>query len=111
MAARELWGLVCLIDAQELGIDLTNYGEVSAKELLRVARSIVKGQESWEPTNDPAAFDVVVMRLYDRAWVGHVGVMVDARTMIHTEARISVSVVPVDHFTVRDRIASYRRHV
>ena len=111
MAGLDCWGLVCLIYAQELGIDLPHYGEVSAKDLLRVARSIGKGQESWEPTNDPAAFDVVVMRLYDRAWVGHVGVMVDARTMIHTEARISVSVVPADHFTVRDRIASYRRHV
>ena len=109
MAGLDCWGLVRLIYAQELDIDLPDYGEVSAKDLLRVARSLDAGSERWLSVDDPVEFDLVAMRLYDRAWVGHVGVMLGARTMIHTEDRIAVSVVPVDHFTVRDRISSYRR--
>ena len=109
MAGLDCWGLVRLIYAQELDIDLPDYGEVSAKDLLRVARSLDDGSERWLSVDDPAEFDLVAMRFYDRAWVGHVGVMVDARTMIHTEDKTAVAVVPVSHFSVRCRIASYRR--
>lgn len=109
MAGLDCWGLVCLIYAQELDIELPDYGEVSAKDLLRVARSLDAGSERWRLVRIPTEFDLVAMRLYDRAWVGHVGVMVDARTMIHTEDKIAVAVVPVNHFSVRCRIASYRR--
>lgn len=109
MAGLDCWGLVRLIYAQERGIELPDYGEISVKDLLRVSRSIDRGQEAWEPTDKPRAFDVAVMRYYGRGLVGHVGVMVDARTMIHTEDKIAVAVVPVNHFSVRCRIASYRR--
>lgn len=109
MAGLDCWGLVRLIYAQERGIELPDYGEVSSTDLLRVARSLDAGSERWLPVEVPEAFDLVAMRLYDRAWIGHVGVMVDARTMIHTEDKIAVAVVPVNHFSVRCRIASYRR--
>jgi len=109
MEGLDCWGLVCLVYANELDIALPSYGEVSAADLIRVARSIGAGQEGWQVAEKPRAFDVVAMRFYGRSWVGHVGIMVDSKHMIHTERATAVACVPLDHFTVRDRIASIRR--
>ena len=105
----DCWGLVRLIYANELDVVLPSYGEISAADLIRVARSIGAGQEGWTPVDEPQAFDVVVMRFYGRSWTGHVGIMVDGKSMIHTEKATDVACVPVNHFTVRDRISSIRR--
>lgn len=105
----DCWGLIKIIYAEQLGIDLPDYGEISANDLLRVARAMKNGQERWEAVDKPQEFDLVALRLYDRGWVGHVGVMVDGKRMLHTESTIEASVVPLDHFTVRDRVAGFRR--
>ncbi len=105
----DCWGLVCLVYANELDVVLPSYGEVSAADLIRVARSIGAGQEGWQVVEKPQSFDVAVLRFYGRSWVGHVGIMVDSKRMIHTERATDVACVPLTHFTVRDRIASIRR--
>lgn len=106
----DCWGLVRLIYAEQAGLELPLYGEISARDLAAVARAIRTGQDAWFEPERPAALDAVTMRLTSRSWVGHVGVMVDARRLIHIEEKTAAAVVPVDHFTVRDRIAGYRRH-
>ena len=58
---------------------------------------------------EPREFDVVLLRLYNRRWIGHVGLMVDGRRMLHTERASAAVVVPLNHYTVRDRIAGFRR--
>ena len=105
----DCWGLVCLIYAEQLGVDLPSYGDVSARDLLAIARAIEGGREPWQPVDKPQAFDVVSMRFYNRSWVGHVGVMVDGTQMIHTEETIAAAIIPVSHYTVRDRISGYWR--
>ncbi len=106
----DCWGLVCLVYANELDVVLPSYGEVSAADLVRVARSLEAGKDGWQVVDKPRAFDVVAMRFYSgRATVGHVGIMVDGKRMIHTERATAVACVPLTHFAVRDRIASIRR--
>lgn len=105
----DCWGLVRLIYAERLGVSLPSYGEISAAELIRIARAIDAGQEQWAPVEAPRAFDVVLLRLYDRAWTGHVGVAIDGTRMLHTERDIASAVVPMDHYTIKHRIAGFRR--
>jgi hypothetical protein len=57
----------------------------------------------------PRAFDLVTMRLYDRSWVRHVGVAVDARHVIHTEKNFDSVKVPLDHYTIKHRVAGFHR--
>lgn len=110
MAGLDCWGLVRLIYADQLGITLPSYGEISARDLLGVARAIEGGQEAWRVSELPDAFDVVAMRFYSRSWVGHVGVMVDSKKLIHVEKATAAVVVPLGHPSVRFRIAGFRRH-
>ena len=108
LAGFDCWGAIFLA-YRERGIELPDYGEISALDLRRVAREIEGGQEAWQPVGTPREFDVVLLRLYNRAWVGHVGLMVDDRRMLHTEKASSAVVVPLDHYTVRTRVAGFRR--
>lgn len=110
-AGLDCWGLIRLVYAEQLGIDLPHYGEVSARDLIRIARSMDADRERWEVASAPRPFDLVAMRFYGRGWVGHVGLIVDDRHMIHTEKATAVVCIPLTHFTVRDRIASIRRYM
>ena len=108
IAGFDCWGAIWLA-YRERGIKLPSYGEVSALDLRRVAREIEGGQEKWYRVEEPREFDVVLLRLYNRRWIGHVGLMVDGRRMLHTEKASAAVVVPLNHYTVRDRIAGFGR--
>ena len=108
------WSLVRRFHAAELGIDLPEFGEISPRDLVRVAREMVAGaaQECWTEPDCPATGDVVLMRSArgGRA-VCHVGVLIGAGQVLHAEEATGSVLVPVTHFTVRGRIAGYRRHI
>lgn len=110
--AWHCWGLVCLVYRDQLGIDLPDY-PIGAADHRAVHRAIAEGQDGarWEPVETPRAFDVAVMRNARTGRIGHVGVMVDRGQVLHVEAATASVVVPVGHFSVRDRIAGFRRHV
>ncbi len=108
LAGFDCWGAIWLA-YRERGIELPDYGEISALDLRRVAREIEGGQEAWQPVETPREFDVVLLRLYNRRWIGHVGLMVDGRRMLHTEKASAAVVVALDHYTVRNRVAGFRR--
>ncbi len=107
----DCWGLFRLVYAERLGVDLPTYGEISAKDLRAIAGAMVPSAERWKEVVVPRPLDGVLMRFYNRSWVGHCGVMVSGGRMLHTEPTISAAVVPLDHFSVRDRIAGFRRYV
>jgi cell wall-associated NlpC family hydrolase len=110
----DCWGLVRLVYSFELGIDLPTYGEIPARSLIAVARAVSAGKdgEDWRAVENglQTAFDVCVMRLSGRGATGHVGVMIDTRNVLHVEAACDAAIVPLDHFTIRERIACFRRH-
>ncbi|HRQ13091.1 MAG TPA: NlpC/P60 family protein [Promineifilum sp.] len=109
----DCWGLVRLIYKNELGIDLPSYAEISAEDLMRAARAIDAGKdgELWRgvPASDIVPFDVAVMRHYGRRTVGHVGIVTPERRILHVEISTDSVVVPMDHYTVRERLACFRR--
>lgn len=108
------WSLVRRFYADQFGVDLPEFGDIDPRDLVRVAREMKRGEEALclrEPAR-PVTGDVVIMRSGrgGRA-ICHVGVLVDCRRVLHAEEDTGSVLVPVDHYTIRGRIAGYRRHV
>lgn len=107
------WSLIARVYRDELGIALPLYGEIAARDLARVARTMGREQlgDGWQAVAMPRAFDVAIMRSgRGGPAIVHVGVMVDEARLLHVEEATAAVIVPVSHFTVRHRIAGYRRH-
>ena len=107
----DCWGLVRAIYADRLDVNLPSYGEISARDLARIARAMAVGKDDgWRQVGVPRALDVALMRSgRGGARVVHVGVMVDGRRLLHIEEAAAAAVVPVSHFSVAGRIVGYRR--
>jgi len=90
----DCYGLVRLVFAEQRGVELPEYeGYVSARERAEIAAMIegAAGSVDWRKIDRAEAFDVAVFRTGRLA--SHVGVMIDARRMLHVadgrEAEIS----------------------
>lgn len=109
----DCWGLVRLVYASELNIDLPSYGEISAEDLIKVARNIDAGKdgETWVDVaaEETREFDVCVMRFAGTKRVGHVGI-VTPHGILHVEKGVDAAIVSQKHHTIRERIACFRRH-
>lgn len=108
------WSLVVRVYADQLGISLPAYGEISAHDLRRVAVTMGREQlgEHWRAVQPPQAFDVAIMRSgRGGSLIKHVGVMVDEHRLLHVEEATASVIVPISNFTVRARIAGFRRYV
>ena len=106
------WSLVRRVYLDRLGVDLPAYGEISARDLGQIARTMaVQKDDGWRMVGRPRALDVVLMRS-GRGGVAvvHVGVMVDESRLMHVEAATAAVVVPVTHISVAGRIVGYRRY-
>jgi cell wall-associated NlpC family hydrolase len=109
-ADAHCWELVRRVYQDRMGVDLPSYGEVSARDLVKVARTMADGAagDGWLPVAIPQALDVALMRGRHHVW--HVGVMVDPANVLHTEIATGAVVVPVSHPMVRGRITGFRRY-
>ncbi|MCB5411323.1 C40 family peptidase [Pseudogemmobacter faecipullorum] len=109
--AYDCWGLLRRIYADQLGVDLPCYGEISAKDLARIAREMEAGKDrdGWQECG-PEPLAVVLMRSgRGGRRVVHVGAMVDPFKMIHVEDAAATAIVPINHFSVAGRICGFRR--
>jgi hypothetical protein len=90
---------------------LPAYGEISARDLMRVARAMDAAKDDgWAVPADRRALDVCLMRAPTGGRrVVHVGVLVDAARLLHVEAASAAVIVPLTHFSVAGRILGYRR--
>lgn len=107
------WSLIARVYRDRLGVDLPAYGEISARDLARVARRMGADSavEPWLPVSAPRALDVAIMRSGRGGnMICHVGVMVNASGLLHVEEATASVVVPINHYSVRSRIAGFRRY-
>lgn len=110
------WGLVRLVLLTERRIDLPAYGEISASDLLSASRTMGAQSiaEPWLPVVGPrSVFDVVLMRSRPDGhglMLGHVGIMVDGENLLHIEKHTDSVCVPIEHPSVRHRLAATFRH-
>jgi cell wall-associated NlpC family hydrolase len=108
------WSLVCRFYADQFGIELPEFGDIDPRDLAQVARAMHRAHESlvWREPRTPVTGDVVAMRSArgGRA-ICHVGILADCRRVLHAEEDTGSVLVPIDHFTIRSRIAGFRRYV
>ena len=114
----DCWGLVRLVYEEVARILLPTYGEISAYDIVRVAREFRLAtsnvSEIWrnvqaEPRRE---LDVVVMKSLDEPgtvpW--HCGVMVDPMRVLHTEPHTGSVAPAISHPTVASRVIGIYRH-
>lgn len=118
LAGCHCWGLIWLVYRNERGVDLPTYGEISASDLIAIAREIDAGKcDPWVPVvGERRPFDVQTMwsRIkIDGAWMrdqGHVGIMVSPTHMLHVEYSTAAVCVPLTDRSVRYRLLQTFRH-
>ena len=107
------WSLVRRVYSEQRQIQLPEFGDIDPRDLVRVAREMRDGKDAgrWCEPPRPGVFDVVLMRSArgGRA-VCHVGLIADVRRVLHAEEASGTVVVPIDHMTIRGRIAGFRRY-
>lgn len=105
------WAVVAKIYRERLGIVLPVY-EISAADYKNVHRAMEEGQrgEHWQAIDDPKEYDVALMSHTHSSLLSHVGLMVNSRHVLHTSHLTSSVVVPINHFSVKNRILGFRRH-
>ena len=109
----DCWGLVRAVYADQLGIELPSYGEISAEEFRKIAAQMAadcKSAEVWLPVDKPAPFDVVTMTLGTGKVIAHVGVMVDEKTIMHIEPDSYPALMRTTHPFVSRRLRGFFRH-
>ena len=93
---------------RQCGITLSSYGDISARDLLRVTQTIKEksSAEPWHPVAQPQAFDVALMRGRPM----HVGIMVDDSHVLHVEQATAAVLVSISHPAISFRLLGFRRH-
>ena len=106
----DCWGLCKLVLEHECGITVPSYGDISAEELIKVAKEVAgeSAKEPWHPIIHAQTFDVAVM--HRRRSPVHVGIMASANHVLHVERATLTVLVPIKHPTVAFRSIAYFRH-
>jgi cell wall-associated NlpC family hydrolase len=108
------WSLVRRVYADWLGTDLPEFGDIDPRDLYRVAREIQRGDDglTWCEPSVPLPGDVVLMRSGrgGRA-ICHVGVLAAPGRVLHAEEATGTVLVSLDHYSIRARVAGFRRYV
>ena len=110
-SACDCWGLVRLVYAEVLTIDLPSYAEayVSVAEHDEIDRTLRGAQSApWSEVAEAWAFDVVLIRL--GRWTTHVGLMVDAGRMLHMPERAAARIEPIAAAQWARRLVGIWRH-
>ncbi len=117
MSGADCWGLVILVYRQLANIELPSYGEISASNLIAIAREMKAGLSDLEQWHDVGAeprraLDVVVMHKLDAVdkFPYHVGVMISPRRLLHTVRSANSHTVLLTDPSVATSIIGYRRH-
>lgn len=110
----DCWGLVRLVMLEQTGIELPEYGDISARDLARISEAMDTGTNCkvWVPVSSPRPLDVVVMYARDNDHKRrrlHCGVMVNQRQMLHIERVTDSIIIPVTHGSVRFRLSGFYR--
>lgn len=110
----DCWGLICLVYRDELNIELNPFADISARNLIAVAKAMNSdaNAEQWEDVSreELREFDVIGLTQYGSRFVAHVGLYTGAGKVLHSEAGCNTVSVGLDHVSVRERIKCFRRH-
>ena len=108
----DCWGLVRLVYADRLGVDLPAYdgrGFSGRASVPDVAGLVADAREAWRevPEAEAAPLDLVLLRVHGQPV--HVGVLVAHRIMLHSLAGHDSAVERLDSLVWARRIIGYGR--
>ncbi|SDY55577.1 C40 family peptidase [Citreimonas salinaria] len=108
----DCWGLLRLVYAEQLGIDLPSYADRYADTAERAALDALLSDPDcrapWAPVAAARPFDALLFRA--GRYAQHVAVAVDARHMLHVHARTASVIVPVADQPWGNRLLGTFRH-
>lgn len=110
------WGLVRLVLKREWNIDVPEYGEIGAKDLLKIVREMRRQRETevWRNvTAEPRrAGDCILMRRHEDVDDSpfHIGIMLDERRLLHVERKANSHTALLSDPMVAGRILGAYRH-
>jgi len=111
------WGLVHLVLKEQFGVTTPDYAEHSGSEVLSNARAFQEaaGSLTWLRVTHPRAGDCALMTAMtdgerSRRVPGHVGIMIDSKTVLHVWEATAACLMPLDHARLRTRILGFYRH-
>lgn len=111
-AGLDCWGLVRLVYAERLGIDLPDkagiYRDESRETLREIAAAMEEESRRWMLVDAPRYCDVILM--HSGPLHCHVGLWVKRNTMLHVSAGIDSTVEPINGLIRRNTIIGYYRH-
>lgn len=116
----DCWGLVCVVYLEEAGIVLPDHGEISARDLLAVARAMEREKRDpesiWTKVKEGDVLrplDLVVMRAPGGNVPIHVGVhgvRDGVGQVLHTEIETDAAWSRFDHPSLSGRVIGFWRH-
>ena len=90
----DCWGLAVLIYKEQLNIDLPVFAGMfvdgSLASLIRVTKHIRKIKKTWLKVNEPAPYDIILLRTGNMIY--HVGVVIDKKQMLHVMEGINSTI-------------------
>lgn len=110
------WGLVALAFRHERGVELPRFDDIGARDLREASDQIERRRKLWQKVDEPQPFDVAVMTGISQiagrsaAVKSHVGLVIEGGQVMHTEAGVGVSVLPIADEMVAGRIVEFRRY-
>lgn len=107
----DCWGLVCEIYRAELDTALPSYSDVSPLDRKEIALRVRAETESglWRRVEKPQEYDVAVYRRGPHD--SHVGIMIDARQMLHSEKQAGgAHVERIDRGRWTPQLVGFFRH-
>jgi len=111
-AGVDCYGLLRLVYAEVLGVDLPSYteayGSCEQRDELAVLISGETSAHPWRSVEIPQAYDALQFRIGRHDC--HLGIAVDRRRMLHVHERSHSVIVPIMASGWRDRLVGIYRH-
>ena len=106
----DCWGLVWLVYAEVLGIDLPSYadGYGSTEERREIAGLIDGAKSDWHRVTDPEGFDLVTVRR--GVLESHIGIVVAPGRMLHVTAQKPACIEAYSGGPYANRVTGIWRH-
>lgn len=116
-AGCDCWGLVKLVYAEQRGIDLPDFAEISPEDEVAIPAAIDSQRASWTAVafEQRQEFDLVVMKariVRDGKGMSpnmHIGIVTPDLKILHTEWPHGVSCLAPDHPALAGRISGVFR--
>lgn len=111
VSGLDCWGLVRLVYARELGIELPSFDWCyhDTHDTEAIGKHVEEQRaETWRDVEKPREFDIVVLRMAGVPM--HVGIVTRPPLMLHCAQGVNVSLERIDGLRWKNRVDGYVRH-